>query len=744
MTSLALAYGLKEDKAPAASAWPTSKAATTEAPTVVQRPLPAYLRAESTLAGSARSLKETLERDAQTHWEAPRFGAGSPVGAEIKGAEIAIRCLPIDGRGNAFYGRYSTLGPVEASESARLDLGILTDTIAAAFGDFPVSGKTDWAGLHPVLLALFSLLRPRRCVVLGIDTGESFFAACEASENFNLTTQCVAVDAWIGEENAFERFRRKLEHSFRNQHFIRGSSAHALQCFDDGSVDLLHVDTYYSYGASVEDFASWLPKMSSKGTIIFHDVDVYRRECGLWRLWADLKEKYPAYSLHHSNGLAILYVGDKGHRLCQAIDILQSKREYVTLAQLFFAYLGERSPNLARGRMEPFRGGEQVENVLKFDALLKSHRITRTVRRGLRRSLFATRTQYVLTYLFSEKRTRYAKRKRELKDAIGYLDRKIGTRNPEKRTRRLEKVEIAKSHEFVVFDKGHAKRYGGEGLHPNIRLIIPTRGCAKWLPDLMDAYRAWRLEPTFAVDEGCEPETLAYLKQVNASTIFIDMNSIRNGEAIMPYLSRHIDEDYILRLDDDEFPTKELIAWASSIPDSQYAFVTSWWLPRYEVAMIDGKVQSCHYAWMRTIVGSSLYENLHGGRFYRHRDVTYGKIGAHHANFISDYVSHAPADALMLHLDYILRSVEERLDKIRIAESRWKDAGWPLANYMMPELAPRELLHLRDFNDPELQPLIGKLVEKVYRPTKTLTLGLDEIVAIQRDRLADDTMHFHY
>jgi hypothetical protein len=98
----------------------------------------------------------------------------------------------------------------------------------------------------------------------------------------------------------------------------------------------------------------------------------------------------------------------------------------------------------------------------------------------------------------------------------------------------------------------------------------------------------------------------------------------------------------------------------------------------------------------------------------------------------------------MLHLDYILRTVEERLEKIRVAESRWKDAGWPLANYILPELAPRELLHLRDFNDPNVEPLISKLVDKIYRPTKTLTLGLDEIVAIQKDRLADDTIHLHF
>ena len=61
-------------------------------------------------AGPARSLKETLERDVQTQWEPARFGGGAPVGAEIAGSDIAIRCLPLDGEGHAVYGRYEALG----------------------------------------------------------------------------------------------------------------------------------------------------------------------------------------------------------------------------------------------------------------------------------------------------------------------------------------------------------------------------------------------------------------------------------------------------------------------------------------------------------------------------------------------------------------------------------------------------------------------------------------------------------
>ncbi len=281
-----------------------------------------------------------------------------------------------------------------------------------------MDATSDWTELHPALFALFSLLRPRRYVGLGVHEGSSFFAACQASKNLGLTTQCVAVDPWIDAESVFEQFRRQVEDKYQTHHFIRGSLAHALKCFDDRSIDLLHLDTYHSYGASVEDFASWLPKLSSKGTMIFHDVNVYRRECGLWRLWDELKQRYPGYLFYHTNGLGILYVGDKDHVLRRAIEVLNSNREYATLAQLFFAHFGEhdshRVPAFA-GRIDPFFGSEYDENVQKLAAVLKSGRTARAFRHTLRRSLWVTRAKYWLNWPANEKRKRYTKRKREFK-----------------------------------------------------------------------------------------------------------------------------------------------------------------------------------------------------------------------------------------------------------------------------------------------------------------------------------------
>ena len=151
-------------------------------------------------------------------------------------------------------------------------------------------------------------------------------------------------------------------------------------------------------------------------------------------------------------------------------------------------------------------------------------------------------------------------------------DSAIGNWFKARRNRANKAVGQGDGHLYVPFHAQTVENSGVNGLHPQVRLIIPTRGCSKWLPYFLEAYRSWGLEPTYAVDNGCEPETLLLLKESNVNMIWIDSDQIPNGESIMPYLSKSISEDYVLRLDDDEFVTKELIKWVNSIPDSKYAF----------------------------------------------------------------------------------------------------------------------------------------------------------------------------
>ena len=366
------------------------KSTSPEKPSLIRRQLPSYVLNVRKPLDRAGSLTETFALDTEQQWDHAKFVKEAPVCAELKDRDIHIRALPMTGRGHAFYGRYSALGAENAGLTTELNLKALTDVVAAAFRDVELTPGLEWTGLSPVLSALFSLLRPRRYVQLGVGVGTSFFAACEASKELELATQCIGLDAWIGPrmgsqpDEAFKKFRSHLEARFPTQHFIRGRFADALECFDAGCVDLLYFDSDRSYGAVVEDFSSWLPKMSSIGTMIFHDVNVHRAGAGVWRLWDELKRVYPAYSFYHCGGFGVLYVGDKSSAISQAIEALNANGGYARLAQLFFAYLGENTSNR---KLAVEAANKVVDDQTGLQLLLSSDRIARRFRTALRRTL---------------------------------------------------------------------------------------------------------------------------------------------------------------------------------------------------------------------------------------------------------------------------------------------------------------------------------------------------------------------
>ncbi len=180
-----------------------------------------------------------------------------------------------------------------------------------------VSEPDPWVGHIPFALWIVEQTAPRLLVELGCHSGNSYFAFCQAVQANRLATQCYAVDTWQGdtltghyEEEVYQSvLGYNTSHYGEFSRLLRQTFDQAADHFSDGSIDLLHIDGLHTYDAVRHDFETWLPKLSARAVVLFHDVNVRELDFGVWRLWEELAAEHPHLCFDHSNGLGVLFVG---------------------------------------------------------------------------------------------------------------------------------------------------------------------------------------------------------------------------------------------------------------------------------------------------------------------------------------------------------------------------------------------------------------------------------------------------
>jgi len=177
-----------------------------------------------------------------------------------------------------------------------------------------------WAGHKFFAYDFIRNFKPKRIVELGTHKGTSFFSFCQAVKDGELDTELNAVDTWKGDKHAgfygeeiFDEVNviKKTCYDSLNLNFLRKFFDDALSDFQDGSIELLHIDGLHTYAAVKHDFDTWLPKMSKNGVILLHDISEKTADFGVYKLWAELKEKYSTLEFHHSHGLGICFLNSK-------------------------------------------------------------------------------------------------------------------------------------------------------------------------------------------------------------------------------------------------------------------------------------------------------------------------------------------------------------------------------------------------------------------------------------------------
>ncbi len=181
-----------------------------------------------------------------------------------------------------------------------------------------------WIGHIPFSFQIVETLRPRKLVELGVYNGASFLAFCQAVEDLHLTGKCYGIDTWEGdihmgefEEKLYNEISGYCENNYPNSAvLVRKTFDEAAAHFEENSIDLLHIDGTHTFEAVSNDYHTWLPKMSDRGVILFHDINVTyemvgeaAKEFGVRKFFDSIKEQYPHFEFKHCYGLGVLIVG---------------------------------------------------------------------------------------------------------------------------------------------------------------------------------------------------------------------------------------------------------------------------------------------------------------------------------------------------------------------------------------------------------------------------------------------------
>lgn len=191
----------------------------------------------------------------------------------------------------------------------------------------------------------------RRYAELGTYRGRSLFTAAQAARHLTPAPQCIGIDTWQGDRHTTHYddaigagVRRTAADAFPDTVVtIQGTFDQARSRFADGSLDLLLIDGLHTYEAVRHDFETWQPTLSNRGIVLLHDSTHVGGDFGVWRYVADLRRSHPMLELRHTEGLAVVVVGDADPALQGMLATLASQPDVGNALEALTHAMGQMS-----------------------------------------------------------------------------------------------------------------------------------------------------------------------------------------------------------------------------------------------------------------------------------------------------------------------------------------------------------------------------------------------------------------
>lgn len=254
-----------------------------------------------------------------------------------------------------------------------------------------------WMTHVPFAFWLIDVIRPKVIVELGTHTGVSYAAMCQAVDELGFKARTYAVDTWEGDDQAGFYDETVYDdivafNKGRFSHFselLRMTFNDASERFEDGSIDLLHIDGCHTYEAVTEAFHAWKGKLSSSGVVMFHDTAEFKEDFGVHQLWDELKDQYPSFEFKHGHGLGVLAVGAKVPRMLIPLMNASKDKDATQQIRQAFQRLGDgldEKQKVVRRQIELERVIESIDSNAKTDDAARNRAISSLAERVIQQN----------------------------------------------------------------------------------------------------------------------------------------------------------------------------------------------------------------------------------------------------------------------------------------------------------------------------------------------------------------------
>lgn len=252
----------------------------------------------------------------------------------------------------------------------------------------------------------------------------------------------------------------------------------------------------------------------------------------------------------------------------------------------------------------------------------------------------------------------------------------------------------------------------------DLTAIIVTKDSAPHIGIVLDHYKRLGIAPRVFVDSKTTDNTFAICNSAGVQTEIVE-NPVGRVEPLIEKVAHLCDTDWILRFDDDELPSRQMLETAHAlVRNPQHA--------QYAFKLVHGILNA-----RNSLDALRFYETPPNGPHFQWR--LFDRRATHFTDtihtpgfFVTDGVHCSDSD-LFVHIQWIVRSYAERQKKIEHYDSQQEGAGTDWLHYYLIEDHAEALASAYPLEHEEFSEVVAALASRFARQPRKFSALLAKL-----------------